>query len=67
MDRVPSEERTPTRAGPAARDGAAGPVDLTTAKVISDPYFVSASKIGITLLKPVRSVLLAKAAELGLA
>lgn len=36
------------------------PVDLSTAKVISDTFFVSASKIGVTLLKPVRSVILGR-------
>ena len=36
------------------------PVDLSTSKVISDTFFVSASKIGITLLKPIRSVILSR-------
>ena len=37
-----------------------GPVDLSTSKVISDTFFVSASKIAITLLKPIRSVILGR-------
>jgi O-antigen/teichoic acid export membrane protein len=37
-----------------------GPVDLSTAKVISDTFFVSISKIGILLLKPVRGVVLGR-------
>ncbi len=36
------------------------PVDLSTSKVISDTFFVSASKIGVTLLKPIRSVILGR-------
>ncbi len=36
------------------------PVDLSTSKVISDTFFVSTSKIAITLLKPIRSVILGR-------
>ncbi len=39
-------------------DQTRSPVDLSTSKVISDTFFVSASKIGVTLLKPIRSVIL---------
>jgi O-antigen/teichoic acid export membrane protein len=41
-------------------DQTGAPVDLSTSKVISDTFFVSASKIGVTLLKPVRSVILGR-------
>ncbi len=37
-----------------------GPVNLSTSKVISDTFFVSASRIGVSLLKPVRGILLAR-------
>lgn len=40
--------------------GGRGPVDLTTFKVLSDTFFVSLSWIFITLLKPVRSILLGR-------
>jgi O-antigen/teichoic acid export membrane protein len=33
-----------------------GPVDLTTAKVIADTFFVSLSWIAITILKPIRAI-----------
>jgi stage V sporulation protein B len=36
------------------------PVDLSTSKVISDTFFVSTSKIGVTLLKPIRSIVLGR-------
>jgi stage V sporulation protein B len=36
------------------------PVDLSTSKVISDTFFVSVSKIGVTLLKPIRGVILGR-------
>ena len=39
---------------------ARSPVDLSTARVISDTFFVSASKIGVTLLKPIRSIILGR-------
>ena len=37
-----------------------GPVDLSTSKVISDTFFVSISKIGILLLKPIRGIVLGR-------
>lgn len=43
-----------------SEDQARSPVDFSTSKVISDTFFVSASKIGITLLKPIRSVILGR-------
>ena len=43
-----------------SEDQSRSPVDLSTSKVISDTFFVSASKIGITLLKPIRSVILGR-------
>ncbi|MDD3642051.1 MAG: oligosaccharide flippase family protein [Candidatus Krumholzibacteria bacterium] len=60
MERTPIDERAPSSAGSAAPGRGAAPVDLTTAKVISETFFVSASKIGISLLKPVRSVILGR-------
>lgn len=36
------------------------PVDLSTSKVISDTFFVSISKIGILLLKPIRGIVLGR-------
>jgi len=44
----------------SGRDGRRGPVDLTTFKVLSDTFFVSLSWIFITLLKPIRSILLGR-------
>jgi len=35
-------------------------VDLSTSRVISDTFYVSLSRIGVTLLKPVRSVILGR-------
>ncbi|MCK4237439.1 MAG: oligosaccharide flippase family protein, partial [Candidatus Krumholzibacteria bacterium] len=37
-----------------------GPVDLSTAKVISDTFFVSTSRIGVMLLKPIRGFVLGR-------
>ena len=37
-----------------------GPVDLSTSKVISDTFFVSISRIGILLLKPIRGIVLGR-------
>ncbi len=37
-----------------------GPVDLTTAKVIADTFFVSLSWIAITILKPIRAVVIGR-------
>lgn len=37
-----------------------GPVDLSTSKVISDTFFVSLSRIGILLLKPIRGIVLGR-------
>lgn len=59
MDRMPPDESAPSTARPAAARRSP-PVDLTTSRVISDTFFVSASKIGISLLKPVRSVILGR-------
>ena len=42
------------------RGDSRGPVDLTTFKVLSDTFFVSLSWIFITLLKPIRSILLGR-------
>lgn len=46
--------------GSESRGGGRGPVDLTTFKVLSDTFFVSLSWIFITLLKPIRSILLGR-------
>jgi len=42
------------------RGDSRSPVDLTTFKVLSDTFFVSLSWIFITLLKPIRSILLGR-------
>jgi stage V sporulation protein B len=60
MDRIPPDGPASPSPGPSRPEEARAPVDLTTAKVISDTFFVSISKIGITLLKPVRSVILGR-------
>ena len=36
------------------------PVNLSTSQVISDTFFVSAARIGTTLLKPIRGIILAR-------
>ncbi len=36
------------------------PVNLSTARVISDTFFVSAARIGMTILKPIRGILLGR-------
>ncbi len=37
-----------------------GPVDLTTAKVIADTFFVSLSWIAVTILKPIRAIVIGR-------
>jgi O-antigen/teichoic acid export membrane protein len=57
MNRNDSHDHTER---PAQSGATGGPVDLSTSKVISDTFFISGSKILVTLLKPIRSVILGR-------